>query len=186
MAVRPQERVYTPDDLWEVAHGGEDRFYELIEGEIIEMPPPGDKHGIVVVWLSSLIVLHAAEHDLGDVTTETGYTLKPDTVVAPDIGFLAKARCTALTGKYYPVAPDLAVEVVSPSDTPGQVRLKVALYLQNGTQAVWVVYPEERFVDVYRADGTVSTYRGGEVVDGGDQLPGFAVSAEDVFRRLRE
>jgi Uma2 family endonuclease len=186
MAVQPQAQVYTPDDLWKLAHSGDDKHYELVEGAIIEMPPPGDRHGLVVVWLSSLIVMHAAEHDLGDVTTETGYTLKPDTVVAPDVGFLSKARCTPLTGQYYPIAPDLAVEVVSPWDRPGQVRLKVALYLETGTQMVWVIYPEERFVDVYRADGTVSTYRGDETFDGGDVLPGFSMKASNLFKRLRE
>lgn len=187
MAVQPQERVYTPEDLWELAHSAEDRFFELIEGAIIEMPPPGDKHGAVVAWLGALMVMHVERHDLGDVTMETGFILKPDTVCSPDIGFVAKARLTTpMTGRYYPFAPDLAIEVISPSDAPGPVRRKVALYLRSGTRAVWVVYPDERFVDVYHANGTVSTYEGGDTIDGGDTLPGFSVAVQDVFKRVRD
>ncbi len=186
MALPAQERLYTVEDLWELAHSGEDRFFELIEGEIVEMPPPGDRHGVVASELHRLIANHVVNTDLGDVVFETGFILSANTVCAPDVGFLAKARLTPMTGKYYPVAPDLAVEVVSPSDSPGPLRRKVALYLRNGARAVWVVYPNERFVDVYHADGMVNTYEGDETLDGGDILPGFSVRVSDIFQRVRD
>ncbi len=87
---------------------------------------------------------------------------------------------------YYKAPPDLAVEIVSPFDSPRQIRRKAALYLRAGTRLVWVVYPDERFVDVYRPDGTVATLEGEDTLDGGEALPGFRVTVGEVFARLRD
>ncbi len=181
-----QERQYTVQDLWRLS--GEEKRYELIEGELVEMSPTGDKHTEVTLWLGSLIATHVLKNGLGAASgADGGYILHtaPLTVVAPDVGFIAQARVPPMTGKYYPVAPDLAVEVFSPADSPRQLRRKVKLYLQAGTQMVWVVYPDERFIDVYRPDAPTITLEGDDVLDGGDVLPGFAVAVHEVFQYLR-
>jgi Uma2 family endonuclease len=184
-----QEKLYTADELWALSHTGEDKRYELDEGALIEMAPTGDAHGAVALWIGHLIVGYVAEHDLGDASgAETGYRLStdPDTVRGPDVGFIAKSRLTPMTGKYYPVAPDLAVEVVSPGDSAHLVRRKVNQYLAAGTSLVWVIYPEEKVVDVYRPAHDTSTFKVGNTLDGGNVLPGFKLPVSDIFSRLRD
>jgi len=95
-------------------------------------------------------------------------------VRAPDTGFVRKDRLPArLTGKYFPGAPDLAVEVVSPNDRADEVQDKVQDWLSHGTQLVWVVEPRTRTVIVYRPDGTANVLQADGTLDGEDVLPGF-------------
>ncbi len=186
-----QDKLYTADDLWEMSHRvGDQKRLELIKGVIVEMSPAGDVHGVVAAWLLYVIMGHVLAHDLGDVTAaETGFVLfagRPQTVLAPDVGFISKKRRPPLTGKYYTVAPDLAVEVVSPTDTAKDLREKVELYLRYGTSLVWVVYPDSRLVDVHRSGHPAVSFDIDGELDGGDVLPGFKLPVRDVFARLRE
>lgn len=192
-----QEKFYTADDLWALSHRDDDSDidmrYELDEGELIEMSPTGDTHGEFVVWLTYLFFGYVSTHDLGVLSgAETGYVLYTDpktgrdTVRAPDIGFIAKARLTPRTGKFYRLAPDLAIEVVSPTDTARQIRRKVGQFMQAGTRMMLVFYPEEKIIDVYKAGGEVRVLTVDDTLDGGDALPGFAVPVREVFARLRE
>jgi Uma2 family endonuclease len=186
-----QEKLYTADDLWDMSHRvGDQKRLELIKGVIVEMSPAGDVHGILAAWLLYVIMGHVLAYDLGDVTAaETGYVLftgRPQTVLAPDVGFISKARRRPLTGKYVPVAPDLAVEVVSPTDTAKDIREKVELYLRYGTALVWVVYPDSRLVDVHRPGGPAHKYGLDGELDGGDVLPGFKLPVKDIFARLHD
>ncbi len=191
-----QDKLYTADELWELSHREMDHVqrYELDDGELIVMTPTGDRHGIVTNWVAFLITSHVVEHDLGEVTSaETGFVLftNPatgrDTVRAPDVGFITKARLTPLTGKYYRLAPDLAVEVVSPNDTARYIRRKANQFLQAGTRLFWVMYPDDsdRLVDVYRPNQPTETFKGEDVLSGRDVLPGFAIKVSDIFKRLR-
>ena len=188
---------YTADDFWEMSHRDEDdnlpKRYELDEGELIEMSPTGDIHGLLTLWLGYLILGFVIQHDLGEVTgAETGYILFKDpktgrdTVRAPDVGFIAKSRLQPLTGKFYRIAPDFAVEVVSPTDTAKQMRRKAEQYLRAGTRLVWIIYPDDRLVDVYRPDHDVKTLRLDNTLDGADVLPGFTLIVKDIFNRIRE
>src|SRR5258708_38371380 len=138
-----QEKRLNADDLWDISHHNPDNHYELDEGILIEMAPTGDMHGELALWIGYLILGHVIEHDLGVVSgAETGYKLasQPDIVRAPDVGFIAKARVTPLTGKYYPIAPDLAVEMVSPGDSASQIRRKAKQCLRAGTRLIWFLY----------------------------------------------
>ena len=192
-----QEKAYTADDLWELSHRDADNDharFELDDGELIIMSPTGDRHGTVTNWIAFLITGHVVEHDLGEVTSaETGFVLftnpvtSRDTVRAPDFGFIAKARLMPMTGKYYRFAPDLAVEVVSPIDTARYIRRKANQFLQAGTRLQLIVYPDddEKFIDVYRPNQPIKTFKGEDVLDCGDVLPGFSITANDVFKRLR-
>jgi Uma2 family endonuclease len=180
-----QEKLYTADDLWELAF--QDKHFELSKGVLVEMPPTGDEHGIVGLWLGSLIVIYVDAHDLGQVFgAETGFVLSrnPDTVRAPDVAFVSKARLKPLTGKFYDGAPDLAVEVVSPTDTASQIRRKAAEYLEAGTKLLWIVYPDGKNIDVYQPGSTVEILTIDDTLEGGDVLPGFHLPVRDVFKRL--
>ncbi len=184
-----QNRLYTADDLWMLSHADDDKRYELDEGTLIEMAPTGDIHGAVVAQMTYLIMAYVRPRDSGDVSgAETGYRLStnPDIVRAPDVGFIVKARLKPMTGKYYEMAPDLAVEVVSPNDTALQMRRKANQYLTAGTRLVWVIYPEDRLVDVYQPGHDLRPCNIEDTLDGGDVLPGFVLPVQDVFSVLRD
>ena len=185
MVVR--EQLYTADDLWKMSN--DDVWLELDEGVLIEMSPTGDIHGILTAWVTYLIVAFVMVKDLGYVTgAETGYILFPNrkTVRAPDIGYISKVRQTVFTGKFFPIPPDMAVEIVSPSETASQIRKKVAQYLKAGTRLVWVIYPEERLVDVYKPGQDPHPVGIDGTLDGGDALLGFSVTVKEIFAKLPE
>lgn len=184
-----RERIYSADDLWALSHdpaNSEQRF-ELSEGELLTMSPAGGEHGDIAAELLMRIRLHVKENQLGHTTTaETGYILHTapdgkDTVRAPDVGFLSATRWMGrLPAGYIPLPPDLAVEVVSPNDKPGDVSGKVRDYLRFGVRLVWVVYPETRTAVSYPpAEGKLLTEN--DVLDGGDVLPGFTLLVRDIF-----
>jgi Uma2 family endonuclease len=115
---------------------------------------------------------------------ETGFQLAtdPDTVRAPDVAFVARDRLPLSGTTGYPaLAPDLAVEVLSPGDRPGEVLTKVADWLSAGTRLVWVVDPERRMARVYRRDGSESILAVDGVLEGEDVLPGFACPLDSIL-----
>ena len=113
---------------------------------------------------------------------ETGFVLSrdPDTVRAPDFAFLGSSRPAGPTRGYYPGAPDLAVEVLSPDDRPGYVREKVAEWLEAGTLAVWVIDPKERTVTIHESERQPLVYSEADLLRGGSLLPGLELAASDV------
>ncbi len=179
-----QERLYTAGDLWALSHQvGDHVRLELIKGVVRAMTPTGGKHGVIAGRLLLRIGLYVEEHRLGHVTAaETGYQLstEPDTVIGLDVGFVTYARLAALPDGYVPLAPDLAVEVVSPGDRRGAVQRKVRLYLSAGTQLVWVVHPKRKNVVVHSAAGT-KILIAADTLDGGDVLPGFSLPVGSIF-----
>ena len=189
MNIAIQQQLYTVDDVWELAHQPDNiNHYELIEGELFEMPPPGYEHGRLAVKIARRIDIYVEEHQLGEVTVETGYhpPAGRHTLLSPDVAFLSSARMSRpLPEKYIPVMPDLAIEILSPNDTLRQARRKAALYLQYGTQLVWIVLPDEKGVDVCRsADGPRLNieFVGQESSLSGEQiLPGFELKLELLF-----
>ncbi len=185
-----QQQLYTADDVWEIAHQAENEntHFELIDGKLFEMSPPGYIHGRLAVKIARYMDIYVEEHDLGTVTVETGYH-PPDnrlTLLSPDVAFLSSAKMPRpLPDKYIPLMPDLAVEILSPTDTLKQVRRKAAVYLHYGTQLVWIVLPTEKGVDVCRAvDGSRLDieFVGSEGSLSGEQiLPGFELDLADLF-----
>jgi Uma2 family endonuclease len=180
-----QEKLYTASDLWDFSHkAGDKKHYELVRGVILETAPTGELHGEVASELNMLIRLHVKQNKLGRVTAaETGYILETDpyTIRAPDVGFVSNDRAQEpISEGYVPVAPDLAVEVVSPGDTATDIQDKVREYLSAGTQLVWVVYPKSRTVNVHRREGSW-TLESGDTLDGASVLPGFKGQVADLF-----
>lgn len=183
-----QEKLYTVAEYWEVTRQPENegKRLELVEGVIIEMPPSSRLNTIIAMRIGHFLSSHVIEHDLGYVTgADGGFELGPRDVRIPDAAFIAKERVPELAGTTFPAAPDLAVEVVSPSETPRSVLDKARAYLAAGTRLVWVVYPEERVVDVHRLseDGSmnIQTIDAAGTLDGEDMLPGLTLRVRDVF-----
>jgi Uma2 family endonuclease len=117
---------------------------------------------------------------------ETGYVLHrsddgKDTVRAPDVGFVSKARLPAgLPKGYIPFAPDLAVEVVSPNDKAAEIQTKIGEYLRYGVRLIWVLYPDNQSIVVHTKEGA-RTLTVDDTLDGGDVLPGFSLPVRDLF-----
>lgn len=177
-------QLMTADELLALPRG--EFRYELVNGELKKMSPAGQKHGRIIVRLTVPLAKHVLDHHLGEVyAAETGFKLrsKPDTVLAADIAFVRRERLEALgeTESYWPAAPDLAVEVNSPSDTVREVEKKVMEWLEFGTRLVWVVSSKLHTVTVYRSltDIVVLTER--DMLDGGDVVPGFRFAVAAIF-----
>jgi Uma2 family endonuclease len=187
-----QEKLYTADDLWELSHqvDGKKRF-ELVKGVLHEMAPTGDTHMLIASVVIHFLWLHVRPQKLGIVTSsEGGFILSHDpyTVRAADAAFISKERVPKFTGKYFDLAPDLAVEVVSPNDTADEVRDKVLEYLQAGTRLVWSFSPKFKTVDVctLNSEGSleIRVLTVNDVLDGGDVLPGLVLPVRDIFEFL--
>lgn len=182
---------YTADEFWELASRlPEGRRFELVRGEIVEMAPTGGEHGTVAVNLIIPLGGYVRMHDLGRlVGTETGFVLfsDPDIVRAPDVAFIAKDRgVDPATPKFIRGAPDLAVELISPSETARDILIKVLEHFRAGTRLVWTVYPDPRTVNVHLPDGTTRTLGPDDVIDGGDVVPGFRLPVRELFEGLRD
>lgn len=184
MAVSVQHSLMTAEELFDLPN--DDYKYELVEGELIRMAPTGGEHGVLTVRVAYVLHAYVQDNDLGIVCgAETGFILQrtPDIVRAPDAAFIAKARIpeTGIPKTYWPFAPDLAVEVTSPSDRFSAVQTKVAEYLSAGTRLVWVVEPATRTVYVYRSPHDVQALGEDDELSGEDVLPGFRCAARRLF-----
>ena len=164
-----------------------DRIIELVEGEIIEMPRPGGLHGQITMLLGARIFNFVENHDLGIVTAaETGFVLErspegKDTVRGLDIAFIRGERVPdALPVQLLELAPDLAVEVISPSNIATDIHFKIRQLQAAGTTMVWIVYPKSRTVEVHTASGA-TTLEVGDTLSGGDVLPGFELPVREIF-----
>lgn len=182
-------KLVTAEEL-EQMHGDGFR-YDLIAGELIKQMPAGLEHGglaALIAWILNNFVL---PRELGLVVgAETGFLLArdPDHVLGPDVAFIRADRLPSSAQewrKYLPLPPDLAVEIVSPSDRASTVHDKVMDYLDHGVPLLWVVHPVRKTVTVWTPDRTARVLRGTDELDGGDVLPGFSVRVGEIFERMR-
>jgi Uma2 family endonuclease len=179
--------LFTADQLLQMPKDG--FRYELVSGELTKMAPAGLEHGIVGGSLHARLGHYVLENRLGVVpSSDTGFRLSsdPDTVLAPDVAFISAQRYRAVEDKegFFEGAPDLAVEVVSPSDTPSEVAEKVNEWLAAGTRIVWVLKPARRTATVYRSATDIKTLTERDELDGEDVVPGFRCRVGDLFQGL--
>jgi Uma2 family endonuclease len=162
---------------------------ELVRGRVIREPPPAEAHDWLTFELGWAIRSFAREHDLGIVVTNSSLILHvdPPTVRIPDVVFIAKESLPAggfSMERSWRVAPDLAVEVLSPSNSAIEIQRKVLEYLECGTRLVWVVDPAARCVTIYRSRDDLRLLTEGGMLDGGDVLPGFKLSLSELFEPI--
>lgn len=177
-------QLLTADDLWDLPPDGQ--RHELVRGELRTMPPAGFEHGYVGGRILSPLERFVEGNKLGVVVTaETGFVIArdPDTVRAPDAAFVSQERiaATGIPKKYWPGAPDLAVEVVSPNDTVYEVDEKVQEWLDAGARLVWVINPRRRTVTVYGPAAKPVILTESDTLDGQDVVPGFRVGVAELF-----
>ncbi len=177
----------TAQDLWRLGEG--DIRRELVNGEVVEMAPVGGIHGKVTLRIARLLAQHVERHGRGEVVVgDVGFMLNlpqdPERVRAPDVAFVSTAKLPGgqLPQGFLQGAPDLAVEVLSPTDNPVEVQQKVRDYLEAGARLVWVIAPQAKTVTAYRADGSACLLREQESLEGEDVLPGLAIPLAEVFQ----
>jgi Uma2 family endonuclease len=161
-----------------------DKRVELVRGVLVVSEPPGFLHGGVTARLAKVLIDYSDTHGLGQVVAgDAGFKIEsdPDTVRGPDVAFVRRERVPHPSPiGYAGLAPDLAVEVLSPGDRPGEVLAKVADWLTAGTRLVWVVDPQRRVTRVYRYDGSETLVTAEGALDGEDVLPGFSCPLASV------
>ncbi|HEX8685633.1 MAG TPA: Uma2 family endonuclease, partial [Pyrinomonadaceae bacterium] len=168
-------RLITADELLVMPRrdeNGSDRRLELIRGELRVMSPSKPLHGIICARIASKLGRFVEENDLGEVVgAETGFVVErdPDTVLGVDAAYISRERFSSIEDldKFAPFAPDLAVEVLSPSNTRGEMDKKVALYFAAGSRAVWVFDPKKRTAAVYASPTDVRVLNEQDTLDGG-------------------
>jgi Uma2 family endonuclease len=169
------------DEFWHLAHRLPKA--ELVGGLVVELVPPGARHGMLAAVLGHRLREHVTARVAGTVFSETGFVLTadPPTVRAPDIAVVLTHRVPVpLPVRFFPGPPDLAVEVLSPEDRPAEIASKVADFLAAGAHAVWVVDPSARTVAVHTRAGVV-VFSGDEVLRAAPPLPEFELSLPDLF-----
>jgi Uma2 family endonuclease len=182
-----QTKLLTVVDL--EAMGSAAEHLELIRGVAYEMSPTGGQHGLITSLLTRRLGAFVEEHGLGETyTAEGGFIVarSPDSVLAPDVAFVANERlprdgCDMIG--FTPFAPDLAIEVASPSNTEASLLLKTSLYLAGGTKQVWIVRPRQQTVTVFSPDEPERILGLDDALDGGNVVPGFSLPVTQLFRR---
>jgi Uma2 family endonuclease len=177
--------LMTAEDLMNMPN--DHQRHELVKGELTTMPPTGDLHGVRTGKVTLRLGNFIEKHDLGTFFgAEAGFIVArdPDTVRAPDFAFVSKARMAkqGLTGKFYPAAPDLAVEVLSPNDTASEVLDKINEWIDAGTRLVWIVDPEKQRIHVHAPSQPQRTLGLADHLDGADVLPGLQLAVAEIFR----
>jgi Uma2 family endonuclease len=187
----PREKLVTAEEFWEMQSLFPHERTELVNGKVIRMTPAGGEHGVEALGIGALLWNYVRKKRNGIAcAAETGFRLDNSNVRAPDAAFISNARLEAnrdqmggklSTEKFWPFAPNLAVEVVSPSDNAQDVAAKVRDWFAGGTQMVWVVYPNERNVHVFAAPDTWRVVEANGTLDGGDVLPSFSCKVKEIF-----
>ncbi len=174
----------TADELLHLPRGN--KRFELIRGELKTMAPAGSEHGNLAMDFGTLLNVYVRAHKLGKVyAAETGFklTTNPDTVRAPDAAFISQARLDEVgpVKGYWPGAPDLAVEVVSPNDLYTEVSEKVAEWLEAGSGMVVVVNPRSHQIFIHLSPTEVKVLGVEDTLEGGDVVPGWQLPIRELF-----
>ncbi len=176
-------KLLTAEDFWLLPDSVLRR--SLVRGEVVETMPPGGRHGAVAVLFAARLQRWSVEHNAGTVGVEAGFILlrDPDGVRCPDIYFVRADRVPpdGVPEGFWNLAPDLAVEVISPSESAEDVADKVHDYLTAGVPLVWVAYPRRRAVVAHTPDGLARTFRTDDLLAAPDLRPGFSCIVGELF-----
>lgn len=183
-----RERLITASEFWDIAQLPEnaEKRLELIDGVIVEMAPSSQINTVIagrIIYFLNVVVI---PQDLGYVSgPDGGYTITEKNAYQPDVGFISKARHAELQGVAFPIAPDIAFEVISPSESSNDVNKKVQRYIQAGTKLVVTVYPDNKAVYIWKKSTTgqlsAQMLTEDDTLEFGDLLPGFSLKVSDIF-----
>lgn len=189
MALQSPTRAITLEEFEQIAQLSiyDDKLLELVDGALVTMPKPGGRHGEITMEIGRLLANYVREHRLGRVTAaETGFFLGQtdagrDIVRGLDVAFIDAARAPQpLASGIVRIAPNLAVEVISPGNSVDDIDDKVQELLNAGTPLIWLILPEARRIIVWTNEGAIRLNEQ-DTLTGGDVLPGFSVRVSDLF-----
>ena len=178
------KKEWTADEFF---HSPLSQNHELVEGELVKTMPAGFIHGIVAHRVGRLVGNFVEDNNLGEVVAaETGFILGEKTFRGADAAFIGNENLQkhGYPQGFFPTAPDIAIEVVSPSNTSEEMMEKVGLYLRNGSRLVWIIYPKTRMITVYRQNNVVNLLRESDTLEGEDVLPNFQLPIAKLFADL--
>ena len=180
-----ERKLMTADELLLMPRDG--KRYELIRGVLSEKVAPGYSHSVVSGTFGGILFIYTDTTGNGRVVVEPHYRLErnPDLVRAPDVAWIAPGRIPEETAGYPEVAPDLAIEVKSPSNSYAELEDKAAMWLAHGSQQVWMADAARVSVTIYRPGAPPVILSENDILDGGDLLPGFTCPVWRFFRRER-
>jgi Uma2 family endonuclease len=180
------QKLITADEFFRMPEPADGSKQELVQGEIVTMPPTGYRHGRVQLKIGALLLSFVSSRGVGGVTVESGVRTErdPDSVRGPDISYWSVERVPLNESPIgYPEVPaDLCVEVVSPSDRISQLRKKATEYLNCGVRMVWIADPEDQTVTIYRQPGEGRVLSDDAEITGEDVLPGFRCRIAEFFK----
>jgi Uma2 family endonuclease len=182
----PARKVWTETQLEALPDDG--FIHEVIEGELVMSPKNNFEHGQICARLLAALVNFNQKEKLGVVLdSSTGYWMQNRNCRAPDISFIPKDRLrelgfTPTTRRFFPGAPDLAVEVMSPSNSRTELNQRLRDFFSSGTQIAWVINPEAQSVEICYALDRRKLVGPGAELDGEQLLPGFRYPIGDLFK----
>ena len=179
----PVKALITVEELEQLPE--DDYRYELVEGELIRMSPTKPTHGKIAMKIARILGNYIEAKGLGEIYgTDVGFIIKrdPDTVRAPDIAFVSRERIPEDLGEaFFPYAPDLAVEILSPDESAMEVQDRVENYFQGGSKMVWIVNPKTRTVTVYRSLTDIQVLAANDQLTGNDLILGLSFQVASIF-----
>ncbi len=182
-----EEKVWTDAEFMALNRDG--HRYEIVNGELIDMGNSGAKHGYVCSVLMILLGGYVHIEKLGAMfDSSTAFKMKSGNKRSPDVSFMAKERLQGLDelpDGFLEGAPDLAVEILSPSNTVEEIHNKLVEYFDNGSRLVWVINPKEKYVLVYRSSQEPDRLlKSIDSLDGEEIVPGFSLAIAELFQKL--
>ncbi|HEY9796380.1 MAG TPA: Uma2 family endonuclease [Leptolyngbyaceae cyanobacterium] len=186
MSVASEKKVWTDEEFMALPDDG--GRYELVDEEVVDMGNSGMEHGNISAYLCGLIELYVRPKKLGvTCDSSTAFTLKSGNKRSPDVSFVSKERLQGLRRLpkgFFQGAPDLAIEVISPSNTFEEIYTKLVEYFDNNCRVVWVINPDERSVVVYRQPQPDRLLKMTDSLDGEEVIPGFTLPVAQLFAEL--
>jgi Uma2 family endonuclease len=183
MTLSTEKKVWTDEEFMALSRDG--HRYELVNGEVLDLGNSGMEHGGIGSLLGGLLAIYVKQHKLGIVCdSSTAFTLKTGNKRSPDVSFVAKDRLKGLKRPprgFFQGSPDLAVEILSPSNTIEEIHDKIVEYFDNETRLVWVIHPDEKYVLVYHSPEPDRFLRSGDHLDGEEIVPGFSIAVSELF-----
>jgi Uma2 family endonuclease len=178
------QRIWTEEELQSLPEDG--YIHEVVRGTLVMSPKNNFQHGDICVRLSTALNVFVRARKLGVVLdSSTGFWMQNRNCRAPDISFIAKARLRGWKSPpvaFFQGAPDLAVEVLAPSNTAGEIAERLADFFASGTQLAWIIHPEEHFVEICHSPVQRKMLGSGAILEGEDLLPGFQYPIADLFQ----
>ncbi|MCP9489960.1 MAG: Uma2 family endonuclease [Solirubrobacteraceae bacterium MAG38_C4-C5] len=182
MATEVTARSMTVEEFAELPDDG--TLHELVRGEVVALPRPNYQHGFLTASIGTSLFQHVREHDLGEVVAgDPGFVLAEDpaTVRGPDVAFIAKGRTPGDRAGFARGSPDLAIEIVSPSDTYTRLQEKALEWLAGGARLVVAVDPRRRTATVYRAPDDIVELSADERLDASDVVAGWSPLVRELL-----